>query len=145
VNKDRAAAQAKWHANAPKKIVGTKLIIKSDKGTILLVKAAYKNSWQFPGGGADANESPIDAVVREISEELGLTIRADELQSLGIVYDHKNDAVLCVYEYQKMISEDTVIHIQEEELNAYQFFGPTEVADLISDYYVDFWKSYAKL
>jgi 8-oxo-dGTP diphosphatase len=32
--------------------------------------------WEFPGGKIEANESPADAVVRELREELGVTVRA---------------------------------------------------------------------
>lgn len=35
-------------------------------------RAAKSNGWQFPQGGVKENELPIDAMYREISEELGL-------------------------------------------------------------------------
>ncbi|WP_345751428.1 (deoxy)nucleoside triphosphate pyrophosphohydrolase [Microbacterium rhizophilus] len=33
--------------------------------------------WEFPGGKIEADETPEDAVVREIQEELGCKIRVD--------------------------------------------------------------------
>ena len=34
----------------------------------------YKDWWEFPGGKIEENESPRDAVIREIEEELGVSI-----------------------------------------------------------------------
>ena len=34
----------------------------------------YKDWWEFPGGKIEENESPTDAVSREIGEELGVSI-----------------------------------------------------------------------
>ena len=34
----------------------------------------YKDWWEFPGGKIEESESPRDAVVREIEEELGVSI-----------------------------------------------------------------------
>ncbi len=41
---------------------------------LLLVKRCDVPVWVLPGGGIDSNESPIQAVVREIYEETGLNV-----------------------------------------------------------------------
>jgi mutator protein MutT len=38
----------------------------------------YPNKWDFPGGRAEAGESPEEALRREVWEETGLTIAAGE-------------------------------------------------------------------
>ncbi len=39
----------KWREGLPKKIVAAKVIAKSDRGNVLLVKPDYKDAWQLPG------------------------------------------------------------------------------------------------
>lgn len=41
---------------------------------VLLVDPTYKSGWEFPGGVVDPGESPAQAAVREVAEELGLRL-----------------------------------------------------------------------
>lgn len=38
----------------------------------------FKDGWEFPGGKVEPGETPENAVIREISEELDTEIRVDE-------------------------------------------------------------------
>jgi ADP-ribose pyrophosphatase YjhB (NUDIX family) len=46
---------------------------------ILLVKERADGRWTLPGGWADVNESPKEAVVREVMEESGYRTRGEKL------------------------------------------------------------------
>ena len=46
------------------------------KGEILFVKASYRDNWTLPGGVIEEDESPRDACLREVKEEIGLDLKA---------------------------------------------------------------------
>ena len=47
----------------------------------------FKDGWEFPGGKIEENESPRDAIVREIKEELAADIIVGELLTT-VEYDY---------------------------------------------------------
>ena len=47
----------------------------------------YKDGWEFPGGKIEPGETPEHAVVREIEEELGMTV-AVEQHVVDVSYDY---------------------------------------------------------
>lgn len=66
------------------------VIRKDDK--ILATQRGYgefKDGWEFPGGKIEAGETPEEALVREIKEELNANIEIDD--ELGTVeYDYRD-------------------------------------------------------
>ncbi|MFO1513873.1 MAG: NUDIX hydrolase [Verrucomicrobiota bacterium] len=51
-------------------------------GKILLVQEASDGQWTLPGGWADVNDSPREAVEREVVEESGFVVRATKLAAV---------------------------------------------------------------
>lgn len=132
----------KWLADMPKKSIAVKAIIKSNKGNILLVKPNYKNTWQFPGGGAEAGEEPKNALIRELKEELDLNFAPHELKIIGTVFRQEHDNLILIYKYSKDLQEDNPLTLQDDEIEDYKFEKPGAIADQLSYYYKDFWASY---
>ncbi|WP_434353151.1 RNA pyrophosphohydrolase [Psychrobacter sp. HD31] len=48
------------------------IILANARGQVLWAKRIGHNSWQFPQGGIDRGETPVDAMYRELFEEVGL-------------------------------------------------------------------------
>ncbi len=63
--------------NFPKSVAG--IIFSPDRASLLLIKRRDVPVWVLPGGGIDPGESPENAVVREILEETGFTVKVDRL------------------------------------------------------------------
>ena len=55
------------------------LIIANQEGSLLLCKRKGMNSWQFPQGGIDFAESPLEAAKRELFEEVGIQSSSTKL------------------------------------------------------------------
>jgi 8-oxo-dGTP pyrophosphatase MutT (NUDIX family) len=63
-----------YTATLPRKRMGAGALFTDQTGRVLLVEPIYKRDWEVPGGAVEADESPRAATVREIAEELGLTV-----------------------------------------------------------------------
>lgn len=49
------------------------IILANTQGQVLWAKRVGHDAWQFPQGGIDYGETPIDAMYRELWEEVGLS------------------------------------------------------------------------
>jgi len=56
--------------------LGAQGLVQDEAGRILLVRHTYRPGWHFPGGGVDRRELVVDALKREIYEEVGLDVTA---------------------------------------------------------------------
>ena len=59
-------------------LVGVTGIFIDDEKKILLVRHTYRGGWSLPGGYIKGKEHPKEGLEREIKEETGLIVSADE-------------------------------------------------------------------
>lgn len=107
-------------------------VIFNDKRHILVTQrspdASHGGLWEFPGGKIESDEAPIDALHREIWEEVGLNeLKADFLSMISHEYTDKkvNLFVYCVNSYQgKAVcreSQSDLLWLPLPELRNYSF------------------------
>ncbi len=48
------------------------IIVANDENRVLWARRIRQDAWQFPQGGIRRNEDPVQAMYRELSEEIGL-------------------------------------------------------------------------
>ena len=66
-------------AGLPRKRMGAGVLLSDPDGRILLVQPTYKPDWEIPGGAVEVDESPRAAALREMEEELGLSVEIGRL------------------------------------------------------------------
>jgi 8-oxo-dGTP diphosphatase len=66
-------------------VLASGCIVRDTLGRILLVKPTYKPGWEIPGGMVEANESPVQACLREAREEIGLEVNLGRLLCVDYV------------------------------------------------------------
>jgi 8-oxo-dGTP pyrophosphatase MutT (NUDIX family) len=78
----------------PRQYVGAVGVVFDEAGQVLLVEHVFRpnGNWGLPGGWIKRGENPVQAVKREIQEELELTIEVKQLllcEPQGVVPDDK--------------------------------------------------------
>jgi len=103
--------------------LGVFAAIFDEHGRILCVRLNYASKgWSTPGGRVESGESPLDALAREVREEVGLEVEPGEL--LGV--------------YAKPLQDDVVLSLRArvtaqlpwhptEEIAEFGYFGPNEL------------------
>lgn len=60
------------------------IVIKN--GKVAMIHSAKYDYYKFPGGGIESDESPVEAMIREVKEESGLTVIPDTIKEFGNVH-----------------------------------------------------------
>lgn len=98
-------------------------------GRVLIVEPTYKEYWEIPGGMIEAGETPSEACVREISEELGLAMRLGRLLVVDWApHPRLGDRVLFVFDGGTLTPAQLArISLQADELSSYALIDQAEV------------------
>lgn len=115
---------AEGNAKQPRKRVSADVLVRDRAGQILLVDPQYKPDWDLPGGMAEANESPHDAVRRELREELGLDVHVAGLLVVDWVSPHGpwDDLLSFIFDGGELTDEQIAgLKISDTELSAFEF------------------------
>ena len=126
--------------NAPKTTMpahlGANAIITCN-GRLLLEKRRDCDIWGLVGGGVKKTESPLQAIAREIKEELGLRIPLDAFQKLGVYGEPGRIAayqdgsiwrmVVVIFGLELEEEPEMVISAESKDL---RFFSKDELKDI---------------
>ncbi|MEU0154247.1 NUDIX hydrolase [Micromonospora fulviviridis] len=88
------------------------------EGHVLLVRPTYKQHWDIPGGYVEPGESPRDACVREVREELGLDISVGPMLVVDWApADNEGDKLLFIFDGGMLtIEQERAIRFLDGEL-----------------------------
>ena len=128
---------AEGNAMQARKRVSADVLLRDDTGRMLLVDPRYKPDWDLPGGMAEANEPPADAVRRELKEELGLHLQVGDLLCVDWVSPHGpwDDLINFIFD-GGALSEGEIasLHLHDNELRAYEFCDEGQAKERLRPY-----------
>ncbi len=126
--------------NAPKTTMpahlGANAII-TMRDRLLLERRRDSDTWGLVGGGVKKTEEPVDAMIREIREELGLRVKKEALEKLAVygepgriaAYQDGSIWRMVVVVFALELAEDTPLRISEESREL-RFFTREELKDI---------------
>ncbi len=128
------------HPNPPKTTQGAHLganAIITCKGRLLLEKRRDCDLWGLVGGGVKRQETPRDAIAREIYEELGLRVAGEQFQKLGVygepgrIAAYRDGSIwrMVVVVFKLDLDEEPEIVLSSESQDM-RFFSAEELRDI---------------
>ncbi len=122
-----------YYKNLPKKRMGAGILLFNENGDLLIVKPSYKEYWSIPGGVVNENESPRQACIREIKEEIGLKISSINLLCVDYISgaDGKGENLQFIF-YGGTLNKEGVeqIQIDQKEISEHKFTNIREAVKL---------------
>lgn len=128
------------HPNPPKTTqkahLGANAII-TCKGKLLLEKRSDSNIWGLVGGGVKKTETELQAIVREVREELGLRFPAEKFKKLAVYGEPGRIAAYRDGSIWRMVIVVFALELEEEpklqistESKDLKFFSKEELKDI---------------
>ena len=108
------------------------IFIENNHHEFLIQKTSKEKGGDYSstGGHIDHNETPISTIIREVEEELGITLRKDEMQDLGFIqYDMPLRYLF--YAKKDILVED--IKVQKKEVDYVEYKSISEIEELIEN------------
>ena len=126
--------------NAPKTTMPAHLganVILTCKGKLLLEKRRDSDTWGLVGGGVKNYEEPLDAIAREIKEELGLRVPKNQFRKLAVYGEPGRIAAYCDGSVWRMVVVVFALELEKEpqivlsaESRDMRFFSKEELKDI---------------
>ena len=117
------------NAGLPTKRLIAQGLIRNNANEILLCELTYKQEWDLPGGVVDPHESPANAVVREIREEMQVDLSPRSLVAVNWLppWHGWDDAMLFVFDLG--VDDDVIARarLEPRELRAVHWCTLDEV------------------
>lgn len=103
------------------------LFVDTDGG-VLIVEPTYKATWEIPGGHVERGETPREACLRELREELGIDLAVGRLLAVDWAPHVRDERVRFVFDGGLLEEEQLeAIELAPEELTSWAFLPPEEL------------------
>jgi 8-oxo-dGTP pyrophosphatase MutT (NUDIX family) len=119
--------------NFKKKFDIVSVFINHDSETLLLHRQDHKpqgNTWAMVAGKVDENENLLDALIREVSEEVGLVTKSEDFKYFEKYYVRYPGYDYLYHVYHLRVQEKPQLRINAEEHKDYRWLTPAEALKL---------------
>lgn len=115
-------------------------IVEDTHGHILITKRAADKKWaagqwEVQGGGVDHGESPLEGAIREVGEEVGLTVTKEQARFCyrytNVDLERGDNYINSIYRFKLDFTLDEV-HLQEREATDVRLATWDEISELES-------------
>jgi 8-oxo-dGTP diphosphatase len=108
------AARLWWWFTQPHTEGADVIIRHGDK--IVLLRSSYRSEWMAPGGGLKPGERPVEAAVRETSEEVGLNLRTEDLRLVEVSEHHWENRHVTAHLFEIELAELPPLQVDNREI-----------------------------
>ena len=124
---------AEGNAKQARKRVGVDALVRDTESRVLVVNPTYKPGWDLPGGMVEANEEPLDALRRELSEELALELPEYRLVCVDWVPPHCpwDDLLAFLFDGGTVPAQAT-LSLHDGELEEFSFVEQDRLGEMLS-------------
>ena len=106
------------------------IFIENDNGEFLIQKTSQEKGGEFSstGGHVDSGETPLEAIKREVKEEIGINVDNDQIEEYGFL---SYDKPLRFIYYLKKNIDLSDVKVQKEEVEYVKYMTVQEINELI--------------
>jgi 8-oxo-dGTP pyrophosphatase MutT (NUDIX family) len=120
-------------------VVAVAVLVRDDKGRVLMIRRSDNQLWALPGGAQDIGETTREAAIREVREETGVAI---EITGISGIYSDPRHVIayddgevrqeFSIVFRGRSVGDDRSVRRSEESTEVV-WFDPADVPDLEID------------
>ena len=112
------------NAGLPTKRIISQGLLRDERGRVLLCELTYKKEWDLPGGVIEVGEAPALGLVRELQEELGITVEVQGLITVNWLPAWKGWDDACIFLFDLGTVDSSItdgMELQPTEIKSVQW------------------------
>lgn len=120
------------NAGLPTKRVISQGLLRDEHGRVLLCELTYKREWDLPGGVIEVGEPPALGLVRELQEELGITVEVRGLITVNWLPAWRGWDDACIFLFDLGVVDSQVteaMSLQPSEIKSVNWCDAATVRD----------------